>query len=604
MTDSLIEPSRRSVLTRAGIAIAGGVALAATTTREARADGPSSNSVPTGWFDVCDVAYAGGAKGDGTTDDAVAIQAAIDAAGAAGGGTVFIPPGCFVVNSSLTFPAQKMILLRGSGIGTAGGVYGTQLIRREGINPLINAVGPSDSQRVTLELHDMQIAGGGLAGDLVVIERGSHIYISSVRIVGSAGSGLRLVQLWDCAFHRLIVENCGSGTASPATVFDSVAGSGSNGNSCSVHVTDSIWQGNTGTDIKLTGSVSDGSPTNEVQFANCKMEAGAGSFPFIDLDYAQACSWVNTKILIPAGRVPNAIVQQINTAGISIGTRANRFVGCTFDGGSAAAIPFHVDVAVGALQLIGCQFTGTGPIGADVRIQSSTIAGRVEILGRTPHGVLDLRTNDERLSSRADNGALVGSDILAYRSAANTLTISGPDGRTDGHLVIAGSNGGQEALRTTTPMGTAFESSFASFNGGRARVGYDGALASVVIDDGNSGANKPVVIRNQGVVRATFSTNGDIVNNTGNTVVKGAGKGLRVHEGANAKQGIAQLTSGAVVVPNTAVSLNSRILLTGQDDRVLGALRVSARSAGVSFTIRSSVRTDSGVVAYEIFEPA
>jgi hypothetical protein len=44
-----------------------------------------------------------GAVGDGTTDDTAAIQAAITAAMAAGGGVVFIPEGVFRCNSQLTF---------------------------------------------------------------------------------------------------------------------------------------------------------------------------------------------------------------------------------------------------------------------------------------------------------------------------------------------------------------------------------------------------------------------------------------------------------------------------------------------------------------------
>jgi hypothetical protein len=82
-----------------------------------------------------------------------------------------------------------------------------------------------------------------------------------------------------------------------------------------------------------------------------------------------------------------------------------------------------------------------------------------------------------------------------------------------------------------------------------------------------------------------------------------AGSGLRVGEGSNAKQGTATLSSGTVVVSNTAVTANSRIFLTAQDTNSTGALRVSARSAGTSFTITSSNAGDSGVVAYEIFEP-
>lgn len=85
-----------------------------------------------------------------------------------------------------------------------------------------------------------------------------------------------------------------------------------------------------------------------------------------------------------------------------------------------------------------------------------------------------------------------------------------------------------------------------------------------------------------------------------------AGRGLKVNEGANGKQGTAVLVAGTVVVANTSVTANSRIFLTAQ---VLGtvavpsALCVSARVAGTSFTILSSVVTDTSTVAYEIFEP-
>ena len=66
-----------------------------------------------------------GAKGDGRADDQAAIQKAIDAAEAAGGGVVFLPPGTYRVNAD---PANRRpirvkkggIVLRGSG-ATKGG---------------------------------------------------------------------------------------------------------------------------------------------------------------------------------------------------------------------------------------------------------------------------------------------------------------------------------------------------------------------------------------------------------------------------------------------------------------------------------------------------
>lgn len=80
------------------------------------------------------------------------------------------------------------------------------------------------------------------------------------------------------------------------------------------------------------------------------------------------------------------------------------------------------------------------------------------------------------------------------------------------------------------------------------------------------------------------------------------GKGLRVAEGTNGRQGVVTLSSGTATVTTTSVGAASRILLTAQDNNTTGALRVSARSAGTSFTITSSNGSDSGVVAYQIFE--
>jgi len=90
----------------------------------------------------------------------------------------------------------------------------------------------------------------------------------------------------------------------------------------------------------------------------------------------------------------------------------------------------------------------------------------------------------------------------------------------------------------------------------------------------------------------------------GNIDVKVAGAGLQVKEGANCKQGTAVLVRGTVTMADTAATASSRIFLTSQaDGGTPGFLRVSARTAGTSFTITSSSGTDTSIVAYEIFEP-
>jgi hypothetical protein len=69
------------------------------------------------------------------------------------------------------------------------------------------------------------------------------------------------------------------------------------------------------------------------------------------------------------------------------------------------------------------------------------------------------------------------------------------------------------------------------------------------------------------------------------------------------RHGTATLTGGTVVVSNTSVTANTRIILTAQDNNSTGALRVSSRSSGASFTITSSNSGDNGSVAYSMIEP-
>lgn len=81
------------------------------------------------------------------------------------------------------------------------------------------------------------------------------------------------------------------------------------------------------------------------------------------------------------------------------------------------------------------------------------------------------------------------------------------------------------------------------------------------------------------------------------------GAGLSVKEGSNAKQGLtAAMTSGAVTTANTSVTANSRILYCQQSGTLTGFVTCT-RVAGTSFTLTSSVGTDTAAFAYQIFEP-
>jgi hypothetical protein len=73
-------------------------------------------------FDVTDPPY--NAKGDGTSDDAAGIQAAVTAASALPyGGVVYLPPGDYVVNSIITCTASRVVI-QGAGPGVTRILHG------------------------------------------------------------------------------------------------------------------------------------------------------------------------------------------------------------------------------------------------------------------------------------------------------------------------------------------------------------------------------------------------------------------------------------------------------------------------------------------------
>lgn len=91
----------------------------------------------------------------------------------------------------------------------------------------------------------------------------------------------------------------------------------------------------------------------------------------------------------------------------------------------------------------------------------------------------------------------------------------------------------------------------------------------------------------------------------GSLDISTAGAGLKVAEGSNAKQGTLTLNgTTAVVVANTSVTANSRIFLTIQvPGGTVGSAYVSARTAGTSFSVKSTTVGDTSTCAYFITEP-
>jgi Pectate lyase superfamily protein/Right handed beta helix region len=70
-------------------------------------------------FNVKNTAYSGGAKGDGSTDDTAAIQAALTAARTSTyGGVVYLPAGIYIISQSLQIGSDTWLIGDGRGIST------------------------------------------------------------------------------------------------------------------------------------------------------------------------------------------------------------------------------------------------------------------------------------------------------------------------------------------------------------------------------------------------------------------------------------------------------------------------------------------------------
>lgn len=160
------------------------------------------------WINVKDAPY--NAKGDGTTDDTAAIQAALDACNAAGGGKVIFPRGNYVFTKTLTVYShqtweganQYATTLEYHGDANANWLHGTDVehwtVRDIGIN------GQSWGVPVTG------------SGHVILLDRSKSpdihfVSFEHVHIQNAGGAGFKISNPIVSTFDRCAVTNCGTG---------------------------------------------------------------------------------------------------------------------------------------------------------------------------------------------------------------------------------------------------------------------------------------------------------------------------------------------------------------------------------------------------------
>jgi Pectate lyase superfamily protein/Right handed beta helix region len=148
-----------------------------------------------------------GAKGDGVTDDKTAIQRALDAAGLAGGGTVFLGPGTYLVSSQLAINlGHNNVTLRGAG-KTA-----TTIKLANGANTNVITYGTS-SVATDVTIADLTVDGNKAnqtaTSDGIVCNSAVRPIISNVRIVNAWRRGINFFGCTDPVVFGCELQSCG-----------------------------------------------------------------------------------------------------------------------------------------------------------------------------------------------------------------------------------------------------------------------------------------------------------------------------------------------------------------------------------------------------------
>ena len=294
------------------------------------------------WFDVKAPAYA--AVGDGVNDDTAEIQAAIDAAEAVGGGTVYFPDGDYKISSPLLL--HSGVTLKGNGIRNSN--ISVAVTNVNGIE----ARGASSASRIVqCHIEDLKITGpgeaaGGTGVGVYVKWASVHVSIERCWIVNWGSHGASFEDSYSFALRDCLLDSNG--------------GNGFHGITNINHATfdHCISIGNTGKGYYVEGGTT-------TSFLNSDAESNGGIG--IDLRYVFAPNLLGCHL----ENNGTANIYLHYRSGLSEKTTAGIVQGCLIQG--SASTPYGLDI--------------DGASGVEVRDNwfSGNVTGHIRITANATH---------------------------------------------------------------------------------------------------------------------------------------------------------------------------------------------------------------------------
>jgi hypothetical protein len=543
----------------------------------------------TDWVNAAAAPYV--ATGDGTTDDAASIQAALNACPA--GGVVYLPAKVF--RTSIPIKIPPFVTLRG---GHGGGeAQSTSSPTPACIKPL-----PGFTGAAVIQVLDQQLGGHSTLASEVKIE---GITVDGSALTSGSTAGIQMKgQIQHITLRDVQVRQV------PGNAFDTAynltAPPGPQAPFC-LHFdrVSALWAGGTG--FALNNS------TDSV-FTDC-YALGCSSWGW----YVAGCNgatWVACR----------AEWSGIDGFLLATNTAVQTFIGCSTDRNAQHGFNIPSSTSTGTIVLSGCRMTrdgrnstSAGYAGLNVNTTTRKIVADSLVIttGRDDDGASGLLTPQYGVSATSSSYVVVGSgDVNGVSSAwrdggGNTTFLHGP--------MVTGSNitswqwPGTAATVAAAAGSVVLQAMVSGDTVQRVTVGGDGKLnwgpGNAATDTnlyrGGAGTLKTdsFFAMSSGQASGAFS----VFTGAAKALIAGtAGGGLAVAEGTNARSGTATLNgTTAVVINNTSVTANTRIQLTIQaPGGTVGSPYVSTRTAGTSFQIKSTTAGDTSTVAWLLVEPA